>query len=70
MVTLIVYPSFVLQYIVYILYLVHALLVLSIVIVVLTLLLSLKNEHGHAESKAVVATDLGWNPTTYKVLPY
>ena len=35
-----------------------------------TSLLNLKNASGNMESNAVVALDIGRNPTTYKVLSY
>ena len=52
------------QYVVFVSYLVHDLLMSSLVIDIRTLSLVFKNERGHTESKAVVAPDLSWNLTT------
>ena len=55
----IVYLLFILQYVVFVPYLVHALLILSLVIDMRTLLLGLKKDCGPKESKAVLAPDIG-----------
>ena len=49
---------------------VHTLLISSLVIGIRTLSLGLNNKRGHTESKTIVTPDLGWNPTTYKVMSY
>ena len=61
---------FIFQHVVFVSYIVHSLLIPPLVIDMCTSLLGLNNERGHTESKAVVAPDLGWNPTTYKDVPY
>ena len=48
----------------------HALLISSIVINILNSSLGLNNERRNTGSKDVVAPDLVWKPTTYKVMSY
>ena len=69
MVPLLLCHSSVFQYIVFIPYLVHALLISSLVID-MELRHWAYNEHGNMEYKAVEAPEIGWNLNTYKVLSY
>ena len=70
MVILIVFTLFIFQFLVFLSYPVNALLISCLIIEMCALLLGLKNERRNIESRFEVGPDLGWIPTTYKILSY